>query len=48
MKRFIEDQIIKDLDKKMVLLSGPRQVGKTSLAKSLMRSNDHYFNWDFS
>ena len=32
----------------MVLLSGPRQVGKTTLAKSLLQSgSDHYMNWDF-
>jgi predicted AAA+ superfamily ATPase len=33
-------------DKKMALISGPRQVGKTHLAKSLLDSTDNYFNWD--
>jgi len=44
--------LIKDLDKKMVFLGGPRQVGKTTLAQSLLKdySDGHpaYFNWDDS
>lgn len=31
---------------KMVFLSGPRQTGKTTLAKSLLYSKDCYFDWD--
>jgi predicted AAA+ superfamily ATPase len=31
---------------KMVFLSGPRQVGKTSLAKQVFTPLKHYFNWD--
>ena len=42
--------IIKDLGKKMVFLGGPRQVGKTTLALSLIRNyhDNHpaYLNWD--
>jgi predicted AAA+ superfamily ATPase len=34
--RYIEEEIRKDLEEKMVFLSGPRQVGKTTLAKSLL------------
>lgn len=31
----------------MVFLSGPRQVGKTTLAKSFLTAEtDHYYNWD--
>ena len=31
----------------MVFLSGPRQVGKTTLAKSFLHGKqDRYFNWD--
>src|SRR5687768_4686624 len=31
----------------MVFLSGPRQVGKTTYAKSLLAARPgHYFNWD--
>ena len=32
--------------KKMAFISGPRQAGKTTLAKSLLNSEGHYFNWD--
>ena len=48
MERKQKPFIAKDLDKKMVLLSGPRQVGKTTLAKSLasLWPNLEYFNWD--
>ncbi len=43
----IKDQIQQDLEKKMVFLGGPRQVGKTTLAKSLLQtSKKSYFNWD--
>lgn len=31
----------------MVLVSGPRQVGKTTLARSIQSAKDtHYLNWD--
>jgi uncharacterized protein len=45
MKRTITKYIAKDLDKKVVFITGPRQVGKTTLAKSLDLSHD-YFNYD--
>lgn len=35
MKRMLEEPIRKDLKEKIVLLSGPRQVGKTTLARQL-------------
>jgi len=44
-KRYLEKTIIDDLDKKMVFLGGPRQVGKTTLSKSLT-SEYTYLNWD--
>jgi predicted AAA+ superfamily ATPase len=31
LRRYLEDQIGEDLAEKMVLLAGPRQVGKTTL-----------------
>ena len=35
MKRILEAKIKADLEHKIVLLSGPRQAGKTTLAKAL-------------
>ncbi len=32
--------------KKMAFISGPRQVGKTTLAKSFLQSAENYFTWD--
>jgi predicted AAA+ superfamily ATPase len=48
MKRYLHDQIRKDLERKMVLLSGARQVGKTVLAKALMTDfkRPQYLNFD--
>jgi predicted AAA+ superfamily ATPase len=45
MERYITKYIKQDLEKKLVLLSGPRQVGKTTLSKSLYPQFE-YFNWD--
>jgi uncharacterized protein len=47
--RYLAPYIIEDLRSKMVFISGPRQVGKTTLAKGIL--TDHfpsgrYFNWD--
>ena len=36
LKRYLEGLIAQDLEKKMVFLTGPRQVGKTTLAKGLL------------
>lgn len=46
MKRSLEDPIKNDLNSKVVLLSGPRQVGKTTLSKSVYPGNAEYFNMD--
>jgi len=46
MKRSLETKIRTDLDEKIVLLSGPRQVGKTTLAKALYPDSSEYFNMD--
>lgn len=48
--RYITSNILKDLDKKMVFVGGPRQVGKTTLAKAILSSNypsGRYLNWDY-
>lgn len=48
MKRYLDDRIQQDLKKKMVILTGPRQVGKTTLSQQLMaQSGDgQYLNFD--
>jgi uncharacterized protein len=50
MKRYLSDILVADLQRKMVLLTGPRQVGKTTLAKELSAGYLHpqYLNWDIS
>jgi len=45
MKRYIQSYIYKDISHKIILLTGPRQCGKTTLAKQLYNSFD-YFNYD--
>ena len=46
-KRSIIDIIKKDLKKKMVLLAGPRQCGKTTVAKELLKLyKSSYYNFD--
>lgn len=48
MKRYLEDIIARDIRRKMVLIAGPRQVGKTFLAKAIMAdfSKPQYLNYD--
>lgn len=45
MKRYLEKHILKDLEEKIVFLSGPRQVGKTTLSRQLLPSYA-YLNYD--
>lgn len=45
MKRTLTPYIIKDLPEKIVMISGPRQCGKTTLSKQLYPEFD-YFNYD--
>lgn len=44
--RYLQEQIKRDLSEKMVFLGGPRQVGKTTLAKAFIKNADQYLNWD--
>jgi len=51
MRRYIRENVINDLNEKMVFIGGPRQVGKTTFAMELL-DNGHeehpaYLNWDF-
>ena len=44
--RYLSKQVLADLERKMVFVAGPRQVGKTTLARSLRGAPDGYLNWD--
>jgi len=46
--RYLKDAVSKDAlaKRKIALISGPRQVGKTTLAKSLLESPHNYFLYD--
>ncbi len=50
MKRYLASHVKQDLKEKMVFLGGPRQVGKTTLALSLIKGGNErhpaYLNWD--
>ncbi len=48
--RYLEPYIVDDLKQKMVFIGGPRQVGKTTLAQTIMKKhfeNGRYLNWDY-
>jgi len=47
--RYLTQYIIEDPAEKMVFVGGPRQVGKTTLARELVAAsfnNAAYYNWD--
>ena len=48
MDRYLSEDVHRDLLKKMVILTGPRQVGKTWVAKALMKEfrRPQYLNYD--
>lgn len=46
MNRYLFDQVQKDVQRKMVFLGGPRQVGKTTLALQIIGQKTGYLNWD--
>lgn len=45
-RRYLAAQVRKDLGRKMVFVAGPRQVGKTTLARSLLGASPGYLSWD--
>ena len=45
--RYLSPYINQILKKKMVFVGGPRQSGKTTLAKTFINNQDAYLNWDF-
>jgi len=47
MKRYLDDRVQADLAQKMVFLTGPRQVGKTTLSRQLIAlQGGQYLNYD--
>ena len=44
--RYLTERIRADLARKMVFVSGPRQVGKTTLVRHLLAEPAGYLNWD--
>lgn len=44
--RYLVAQVRRDLARKMVFVAGPRQVGKTTLARSLPGARAGYLSWD--
>jgi len=48
MRRYLQEQLLYDLTRKTVVLTGARQVGKTTLARQLMERHaaPQYLNWD--
>jgi predicted AAA+ superfamily ATPase len=46
MARYVSKGVRRDLARKMVLVGGPRQVGKTTFARSLPGAAEAYLSWD--
>jgi predicted AAA+ superfamily ATPase len=46
--RYLATQVRRDLARKMVFVAGPRQVGKTTLARSLSGAAAGYLSWDMA
>ena len=44
--RYLQGQVVRDLERKMVFVAGPRQVGKTTLARQILGGHPGYLNWD--
>lgn len=48
LKRYLTSQIHQDLQQKMVMVGGPRQVGKTTMALRMTKHKEGYLNWDIA
>ena len=50
MRPYLQEQLLVDLSRKAVVLNGPKQVGKSTLAWQLMEGRDspQYLNWDLA
>lgn len=46
LSRYITEQVQHDMARKMVFIPGPRQVGKTTLARNLAKSPQNHLNRD--
>ncbi len=46
MKRYLESPVLEDLNRKMVFIGGPRQVGKTTLSFNIAPKQHRFLNWD--
>ena len=46
LRRYLGPQIQRDLRRKMVFVAGPRQVGKSTLARQILGRHPGYLNWD--
>lgn len=46
LQRYIEKYVLEDMRKKMVFIGGPRQVGKTTFARTLKNAKQGYLNYD--
>jgi hypothetical protein len=44
--RYLTPQVRRDLRRKMVFVAGPRQVGKSTLARQVLGRRPGYLNWD--
>lgn len=46
MQRSLSKALIEDIKHKLIIISGPRQCGKTYLVRNLLNKNYHYLNFD--
>ena len=44
--RYLEKPVRQDLNDRMIFIGGPRQVGKTTFAKSFLTKKSAYLSWD--